>query len=184
MKRGLTPVLMLSFLLASILPAGAFENQTRFGKAKTSVSTGKITAGVRLHDEFPGLPELPVEKDDLSYELMYEYHEGIGLWQIGAGYMPGPRDDRFNYLITPQVNLIFKDRIYRLGSGIMKTYVESDSGSSWTDLYWQVIAGLGFSFGDHFGLDIYAHYVIENWKDIGDTDMAAVDYTAHLSISF
>ena len=183
MKRG--PILMVTalFLTALSIPAWAFDKTTRMGEPKAAPSSSRISMGVRLMDEFPGLKDFPVEKDDLAYELFYEYHEGIGLWQIGAAYIPDG-DERFDYLVTPQVNLIFKDRIYRLGSGVLKSCVATEDGEDWTDLYWQVIAGLGFTFGDFIGLDISAHYVFKKWKDIADTDKAAVDYSARLSLSF
>ncbi len=183
MKRGLILMVLALVVPAIACPAAAFDKTTRMGEPKSNRSTSRISMGVRLMDEFPGLKDFPVEKDDLAYEMMYEYHEGIGLWQIGAAYIPDG-DDRFDQLITPQVNLIFKDRIYRLGSGVLKTWVKTEDDDAWTDLYWQVIAGLGFTFGDVIGLDISVHYVFENWKDITDTDMAAVDYSARLSLSF
>ncbi len=182
--HGEMAVLAVLFILSTALSAGAFENKTKFGTMKEPETLSKFSGGARLHDEFPGLPELPVEKDDLSYELMYEFHDGIGYWQVGAGYMPEPDDKRFEYLITPQVNLILKDRIYRLGAGALKTYVKTEDDTAWTDLYWQVIAGLGFPIGSFISIDICAHYVFTDWKKIGDTDMAAVDYTAHLALSF
>lgn len=184
MKRGLINVLVIVAFFVSVSSSEAYKSNSRFGEMKNTTSTSKIAGGVRLYDEFPGLKNFPVEKDDLGYELMYEYHEGIGYWQLGAVYMPAPNDDRFDYLISPQINLILKDSIYRIGTGAMKTYVKTADDKYWTDLHWQMILGLGFPIGNHFSIDIYAHYVYTNWKEITDTDMAAIDYSVLLSVSF
>jgi hypothetical protein len=115
---------------------------------------------------------------------MYEYHEGIGLWQIGADYVPRSSDKRFDSIITPCINLILKDRIYRIGLGALKSHVETDGDSYWTDIYYQVIAGLGIPLGSRFSFDIYGHYVFKKWDKFTDSDYAGFEYSALLGISF
>jgi hypothetical protein len=184
MKRVVKSIVVIMTFFISVSSSVAYDKKSKFGEVKDTSATSKIAVGVRLYDEFPGLKNFPVEKDDLGYELMYEYHEGIGYWQLGAVYMPAPDDDRFDYLVSPQINLILKDRIYRIGTGALKTYVKTDDDEYWTDLHWQMILGLGLPLGDHLSIDVYAHYVFKSWKDFTDTDMAAIDYSALLSVSF
>lgn len=184
MKQGVISVLVIVVFLTSATFSEAYDRKSKFGQLKETESTSKIAGGVRLYDEFPGLKNFPIEKDDLGYELLYEYHEGIGYWQLGAAYIPAPDDDRFDYLVSPQINLILKDRIYRIGTGAMKTYVKTNSDKYWTDLCWQMILGLGLPLGDHLSIDVYAHYVFKSWKDFTDTDQAAIDYSALVSVNF
>jgi hypothetical protein len=120
----------------------------------------------------------------MSYDLMYEYHEGIGFWQLGASYAPGPSDKRFDYVITPELSLILKDRIFRLGVGAMKSYVKSEEDSNWTSLYWKATAGLGIPLGKHLGIDLYANYLFKSWGKITDKDTSGLDYRALISFGF
>lgn len=187
MKRMICVLIGAAAVLSLLMVSSSAEAKTRkpkFGQIKDDGPSSRIAFDVRLHDEFPGLADLPVEKNDVSYGLFYEYHEGIGYWQIGADYMPSPGTEGADYIVTPEINLILKDRIYRLGSGAMKSYVKGDDGRHWTSIYWQVIAGFGIPLGDYFSIDIYAHYVFNSWKEFTDTDLNAVDYTAGFTLSF
>lgn len=183
MKFGLIPVILLMLLVCSIPFAFAEDDDFTYGKPMRG-SMHRISGGARIHDNLPGVIDVPLEKHDLSYRLMYEYHEGVGYWQMGASWTPSPDDERFEYVVTPEFNLILKDRIYRLGTGIMKSRVKTDDESFWTVMYWQVIAGIGIPLGDRFELGIFGHYVFKNWRHVTETDEAAIEGSALLSVSF
>lgn len=155
-----------------------------FATAQSTSSTHKLAGGARGHASFPGIDNLPLEKGDYSYLLMYEYHESKAFWQFGASYAPAPSDDRFEYIITPQMNLIFKDKIFRLGGGVMTSRVKTANDSDWTNMLWQICFGLEIPLGSRIGIDIYGYYVYESWKTFTDSDKTGLEYSALLSIAF
>lgn len=170
------------FVLTTSVPVMAQTNP-RFGKTPDA-SLNKLVVGAQGHATISDFTDLPLKSGDYSYKLMYEYHEGIGYWQLGASYAPSPSAEGVEYVLTPQVNLILKDRIYRLGAGALKSYVEGDEDSHWTSVYWQICAGLGIPLGSRFSLDLYGHYVFERWDSIRDSDKGGVEYSALLAFTF
>lgn len=143
---------------------------------------GKLGVGVRQHVEHSTLDELPFVDDDLSYGLVYEGHEPHALWQIAVTYTPELDESRLlDYAITPQINLLTKDRQWRTGVGLLQTYVESDVDSDWTDLYWQLLFGLNLGDQRSFELQIMAHYVFESWSDISDFESSDIEFGLWLS---
>ena len=169
--------------IASTLWADDGDDPQAYGKPYSG-SMNKLVGGVTFHTKIPAITNLPLKDGDFSYDLMYEYHEGIGFWQIGASYAPGPSDNRFDYILTPQVNLIIKDRFYRLGVGALKSHVETQDERHWTDIYWQIIAGIEIPLGSHFGIDLYGHYVFKRWDKITESNDGGLEYSALLAVSF
>lgn len=126
-------------------------------------TTHKISIGAKSHFDYANFDKMPIEEEDFSYLMFYEMHNDFAYWQLGGSFTPGPDDDRFDHIITPQINLIAKDKIFRVGLGALASNVKIDGDSDWTDLYWQAIFGIGIPLGEHFGIDLYGHYIFKSW---------------------
>ncbi len=115
-----------------------------------------------MHFDYKEFDKIPLQEDDLSYLLFYEVHNEFAYWQVGGAFTPGPSDDRFDHILTPQLNLIIKDRFYRLGLGALSSNIKVDGDSDWSRVYYQLIFGFGIPIGEHFGIDLYGHYVFKS----------------------
>ena len=169
-------LLTLAALLLFTLPAHAFGGAEYLLGNDDSGRTHKLALGVRIHDEIKAIPELPHDQGDLSWLLAYEFHSNIAYWQLGLGYTPESNTDRDAEVLTPQINLIFKDSIYRLGLGALTSYVDEGGETDWTDVYWQAIVGIELPLGSHASLGLFGCYVFNKWEDItesGDNGIAA-----------
>lgn len=144
-----------------------------------------ISAGARYHVDHSVCEELPFGDGDVSYGLAYEYHEESGYWQIAMNYTPDITGTNLtDYVITPQINLIFKDRMWRGGIGALRSYVRDvDNNGDWTDMYWQMLAGIHLPL---FGLklDVHAYYVFEKWNELDEFDSEDIEFGAWLKFSF
>lgn len=184
MKRlvPITQAMILILVVATVATASTARTaKHRFGKTMEGPSH-RLAIGAQGHTRIDAFTDRALDKGDISYTMLYEYHEGIGLWQLGAGYAPSVDDA--DYVITPQINLIIKDRFYRLGSGAVMSYVKRDGDRDWTDVYWQVLAGVSIPLGSRFSVDVYGHYVFEKWNEITDSDRGGLEYSALLAVTF
>lgn len=168
----------LSFILSTI----AYAGYSAFAVNKTD---HVLSVGTRLHMDHSVFESLPFSDDDLTYLVTYEFHEGEGLWQLGLGYTPEPgKDTSVDAVWTPQVNLIFKDRFWRGGIGVLTSYIESDKDNQWMDLYWQFIVGIHIPFSWRIGLDVNSYYVFEDWGKIGKFDGRDIEFGVLLNFKF
>lgn len=128
----------------------------------------RLSAGARWHKNHSVFDELPFDDGDISYLMAYEYHEGIALWQVGVDYAKNPDGDKdVKRIYTPQLNLIFKDRIFRAGTGILKSFMTCDQESDRdTSIYYQFILGLDMDipFLNNFTIGLNGHYAFQRWK--------------------
>lgn len=147
-------------------------------------TTHKISIGGTWHSNYSNFDKMPIEEDDYSYLLFYELHNKFAYWQLGGSFTPGPDDNRFDHIITPQLNLIIKDRIYRIGIGALTSNLKINGDNDWTRVYWQCIVGLGIPLGSHFGIDIYGHYLFESWKKIEKPASAAPGISVMINFAF
>lgn len=141
--------------------------------------------GGRYHADHSEFEELPFDDGDISYGINYEYHEDVAFWQVGVMFTPDVGGtNTADTVITPQVNLIVKDDIWRGGFGVLKSYIEfDDGGSDWTDLYWQMHAGVSFPIGPVF-VTALAHYAFEDFGEMKDFDFDDLEYGLWLSYKF
>ncbi len=149
-----------------------------------------VSAGVRQHVLHSVFEELPFEDGDLTYTLGYEYHDKNGYWQLLVGYTPdlsneelGIDDIAVDYVITPQLNLIFQDGVFLAGTGILGSYIETEEEGDWTDIYWQLMLGLEIPLGA-LSLEAMAYYPFESWGDIDDFDFDDVEYGGSIKYRF
>ena len=155
-----------------------------FLPVRNATAGGIIGAGVRRHSQHSVFKELPFDDGDLSYGIAYEHHDQNAYWQLAVAYAPQPGTNGVDFVVTPQINLIVKDRIWRAGIGVLDSYIEMEDGESdWSDVYFQFLTGIHLPvFGGQF--DILAYYPFGEWGDIGDFDFDDLDYGAWLTFSF
>ncbi len=157
-----------------------------------------LSAGGYFHTDHSAFTDLPFGNGDVSYMLAYEYAERLALWQLGVGFAPhvtGIRDADSHeegvatvgtdLVVTPQLNLIFKDRFFRAGTGILGSYIKDDDGEGeWIGPYWQLLLGLNFELSSSFSIGGNAHYVLKNWDDITDFSFSDIEYSVLMSFRF
>lgn len=148
-------------------------------------NNSRVALGVRKHTSNPNFAEVKFDDDDFSYALALEWYDAGGYWQVGASYTPSPDAiDDSDYIITPQISLIFYESIWRIGVGVLKSYVNSSTKSEWSDIYWQAIAGIGLPPIGKLHLDFHASYVFEKWNRIDEFKFDDLEYSVWLGFNF
>ncbi len=189
-KAGLlTVILFTGFLLPSV--GLGFTDNVRVGSKRAYGDHGgyhKLVIGARMHSEFEDFADVPYDAGDLSYTLMYEYHDSMAFWQLGIGYAPESEGDSekgtgYDSILTPQISLMFKDSIYRIGLGALTSYVTKDDIKNWSDPYYQVALGIEIPIG-RLGIGLTGYYVFNAFENIGEFDDNALDLSAGISLSF
>lgn len=145
------------------------RSSQRFGKAAPEPPVNhRLAVGLTYHKAHSDFKALPFQDGDLSYGLYYEYHEGIGYWLMGADITPSIQDNaQIDRVITPRLSLIVKDRFYRAGIGVLKSYIsDKEDLIDDTDLYYQLSLGLHLPLFNRIGLDLNTLYSLEKWRDI------------------
>ncbi len=139
----------------------------------------------RYHRDQPDFAEYPFGDGDLSYMVAWETHNEDALIQIGADVCPVFDDNEaVDYAVSPQFNLLLKDRIYRGGLGVLSTYTKGDDEDEWMDMYWQFLLGLSFELPAKLSLDAYAIYPFKDWGSLGDFGVDHIEYSAGLAWHF
>lgn len=146
--------------------------------------------GGRYHSENTTFPELPFGKGDLSGFVAYEYVEAAGAWQVGLDVCPRSTKeystngtDTADYVLTPQLNLVLKEKYILMGGGALISYV-ARKDPEWTDLYYQFLAGLHFELKPSIHLNIVSYYPFQEFADFKDFEPKALEYGAWLSLRF
>ena len=146
--------------------------------------TQAISLSVRYHRDQEKFTEYPYSDGDLSYMAAWEVHTEEALIQIGADICPTFKDnDAVDYAASPVLNLIFKDRVFRAGAGVLSTYEQGDD-SIWMDIYWQLLVGLSFDLPAKLSVDVYAIYPFKDWSSLGDFAAKDIEYSAGLAYHF
>ena len=89
-----------------------------------------------------------------------------------------------DYAITPQLNLLFKDRMLQGGVGILSTYTTGGPQDDWTDLYWQFLVGLSFPVSAKLKLDVMAYYPFDSWGNLDQFEFEYIEYGAWIGYQF
>lgn len=156
-----------------------------------SIAGHALSAGARYHMRHSEYTELPFDDGDMSYLLGYEYHEANAYWQLLVGYAPDISDGDdgrgvgVNAVITPQLNLLFADRNWLGGVGVLASYIETEDSdaSDWTDIYWQLMFGFQIPL-PAFHVEVMAYYPFEKWKTLSDFDAGDIEYGLLLKLKF
>lgn len=139
---------------------------------------------VRYHRDQPNFPEYPFSDGDLSYMAAWEVSTDAALLQFGADLCPKFKDnDTVDYAVSPELNVIFKDGVFRAGGGMLSTYEKGDD-SQWMDVYWQFLAGLSFALPAKLSVDLYAIYPFKNLDELRDFTGRSIEYSAGLTYHF
>ena len=145
-------------------------------------SVSRMGAGARYHKAQDTVVAAPFD-DDVSYGLMYEYHEGETFWQLGVNYADSMGSNDVDYVITPEINLLFADKVWRGGAGALASYVSDDITSDWSDVYFQFVLGFEIPVGN-MSLEILAYYVFDDFDALGEFDFDEVEVGAWLMYAF
>lgn len=151
-----------------------------------------LSAGGRYHTENTVFTDLPYGNADISYALFYTFAEEYAAIQIGTDFAPdvsgtrnAPNTNKTDYVITPQVNLIIKDRIFRGGIGLLTSYIRDDKGEGdWLNPYWQMMLGLCFPLGKNLSVEGDVYYVLEDWGKIANFRPKEIEYGLRLNYNF
>ena len=172
----LSVILIISTVHTGIGNAASIQ---RAGRQSPSVNRigHQIGVGVVYHKTHSDFETLPFRDGDLTYTMSYEYHEGIGYWLLGIGFTPSvDGNDAIDHIITPELSLVIKDRIYRAGVGILKSYISDKNDEiDNTDIYYRFNLGLNLPISAHFCIDLNGLYVFEKWRDI-DFEFGDIEY--------
>lgn len=164
--------------MKKLLPLLLLLSAPLFGQMGVSVL-------VKEHDARSNFSERPYGKDDLSYGLFVEAFEGVGGWKFGAmtssdlSGIPG-----VDTVITPEIGLVFMDRIWETGFSVLIDYVDADGQTDWGDVYFQVQFGLNIPLGDRLQLGAHGFYPMESLGDITDIGFSDLDYGIQLRMMF
>jgi hypothetical protein len=155
---------------------------TQMANAQTDTS---LSFGVRQHAEQPDFPDISFGDGDISYGLALTAGDGLGYWQGALLYTPDIEGiDDLDYALTPQLNLILKEKLWRMGVGGAATYISSDSDSGWNDFFWQLMLGLGLPPMGKVSLEAHAIYIFDEWGNIGDFDVDNLEYAVWMGVKF
>jgi hypothetical protein len=152
--------------------------------ARGASTASYVTFGGRYHAEQEELEELPFGEGDTAYGLAYEYHEQHAAWQLGATYCSDlTGDTSVDYAITPELNLITKDRFWRGGAGILYSYLDREDDQEWVGPYWQFLFGIDLPIMGG-SLQARTYYDFEDIDELDEFDLGKLDYGAWISFSF
>ncbi|NLB54677.1 MAG: hypothetical protein GX811_02735, partial [Lentisphaerae bacterium] len=142
--------------------------------------------------------DLPFDDGDISYFLFFEAGIEYAEWQLGLDYAPNVNgffghtvdeeaSDKIevNYVLTPQLNLIFKDRMFRGGVGVLTSYIrQKDGEDEWLSLYWQLQLGIELPIFKRISAGVTAYYLLDKWGDISDFKFDELEYAARIKYVF
>ncbi|MCA1809432.1 MAG: hypothetical protein ABR497_03990 [Kiritimatiellia bacterium] len=153
-----------------------------------------LLLGGRYHNEHSHFDALPFGNGDISYLLGYAYGESLGIWQLAVDFAPdvsgGRPDDEdgpraaVDYVVTPQLNVLVKDRIFRGGVGFCTSYIRAEDDSEWLDPYWQFFLGFNFPLVGKVSLDATAAYAFEKWDRLDRFDFDDVEFNLVMNLEF
>jgi len=170
MKTFSSILFVLLFCLSTVQAQTAGRSNQRFG------------AGVRYHAQHDTERETAFD-DESTFGLVYEYHEGSTFWQLGVQYGNNLGTNTVDYIITPEINLMVADGLWRGGIGILSTYSNTEDDSDWSDLYYQFLLGVDVPIGS-LALSFQAAYVFEDFDELDEFDFDELDWTGYLTFVF
>ncbi|MEI6970542.1 MAG: hypothetical protein WCL44_03410 [bacterium] len=147
-----------------------------------------LTVGVRQYTDHSADTKSPFGEGDLSYLLAYEYHEGGAFWQLGLSYAPYASATSMvavtESVTTPQLRLVFQESMLLLGVGVLKHYIMQIDGNKWSDLYWEIQAGLYASVSKSLEVRGMAYYTFSDWSEIDNFDTSQLELGVEFAYRF
>ena len=155
-------------------------------------SPHSLSVGGRYHTQNTVFTDLPYGNADISYGLAYTFAEEHIALKLGADFAPdvsgtrdAPNTNKTDYVISPQANIIIKDRVFRAGIGLLTSYIRDNMGEgNWLDPYWQLMLGLCFPIYKGFSLEGNVYYVLERWDKITDFRLKELEYGLWVNYNF
>ena len=155
-------------------------------------SPHSLSVDGRYHTENTVFTDLPYGNADISYGLAYTFAEEHAAIKLGADFSPdvsgirdAPNTNKTDYVITPKINFIVKDRMFRGGVGILTSYIRDDQGEGdWLDIYWQMMLGLCIPLGQKLSLEGNVYYILERWDKIVNFRPKEIEYGLWLNYNF
>jgi hypothetical protein len=173
MKKENTRIALLFLALVALLVQPAVAGNSGIG------------AVARFHKTHEAFDLLPVTDGDISYGVTAEYHESEAFWQLGVTYTDKPGTNDVEFIVTPQVNLIFKDRYWLGGMGVLTSYLDrgEKEDSEWLDPYWQFLMGIQLPLAK-LQIRGMAYYVFEDWSEITEFSFDELEFDVSLVFYF
>ena len=178
---------------AAVLAAGVLG--TSESRAQTRVRHSRqvggadvgVFAGGRVHMAQPRISGLPYERGDLTGAVGVEFRDSEAYWQVlvdGVETLVGARSDR-DRAVTPQINLIFRDRMFVGGFGALVSYLVSEEDDNrWSRLYYQALLGLELPVGRRLNVSAFAAYPYQRWRNLYRFRSAEIEYSFGASFRF
>lgn len=165
--------------MKKLLLLGLFFSAPLFAQNAVSIIGRQY---VQREDSFTNRP---YGKDDVSYGAYWEVFEGIGGWRLGASYAsglsgPGEADS----VITPELTLLGAEGIWESGFSLMIDYIDYETDTDWSDLYYQFQLGINIPLGKAFQLGANAYFPFSDLGDFKDIDFSELDYGVSLRARF
>ena len=147
-------------------------------------ATYAVSVGPRIHSDHSTFIDLPYGDNDIGYDLALEAHDEDGYARLGVEYAPDVSGiDGTDFVITPHIDIIYQDRIFIGGVGLLDSYVNNSTGDDWTGIYWQLNLGLSFNF-EVITVAAQAYYTFDKWGDISDFETKDLEYGATIAYNF
>lgn len=168
--KALTSLMIVLSLLFATAAQAAGKSQQRIG------------GNVRYHAGQDTPVAAPFD-DDVSYGVVYEYQEGGTFWQFAVSYADSMGSNDVDYVITPEINLMVSDGAWRGGAGVLASHISAESGSDWSDIYYQFILGLDIPLGA-LALSVQAYYVFDDFDGLSEFDFDEIEVSGTLMYRF
>jgi len=145
-----------------------------------------VTVMVKEHDKrMKSFPERPYGKDDLSYGVYLDIFDGMGGWRLGGSYASGLNGfGEADTVITPEITLLGQEGIWMTGVSVMMDYIDDETGTDWSDVYFQIQLGLNFPVGKRLSAGIHAFFPFSEFEDFGDFAVGELDYGVTVTAKF
>lgn len=172
-------------LILLALAAASLCLQPAFAAEIFSAAAG----GIRYHSAhsaFTSEEGWPYSEGDISYAGAYQWHEEAGYWQLAVEYTSlADGSNTADYAVTPQLNLVFNDGIWRGGIGVLDTYLQDKDGEGeWSGIYWQLLAGLSFPLYKTFTVDVFSAYPFKEWARLKEFKWADLEFGGWVNFTF
>jgi hypothetical protein len=155
--------------------------------AQAQAPVPSVVVGGRYHAASTVLPDLPYDDGDLSLLVAYQLEEAASVLQFALDYAwdAGARSNAVDYVLTPQINVLFRRNWLAFGTGALMSRIEGEGeGTGWTGLYYQFLAGTELDLGSRASLTALAAYPFDDFGELGEFDTGDLEYTVYLKFRF
>ena len=149
------------------------------------VQAGNSSLGMGVHyNVLSGdIDDIGLDSDYFSYVLSLRQRIRPNLrMEFAVDYYPGKNE--IDHVIRPFAALVWGDLI-NFGAGVTRSYIKHETeGSEWSDLSYQVQAGVQFPLGHNVDLNLDAFYFLQEFDEITDINLKNLTFAARLFFRF